>query len=918
MRYKIKYFNTLKNTRKKENVMRRLIAYICMAISVLIAVGVAFTPVFTKMTPGREYTSGNEIVYRLSDKEGGSSVDEAGTVVEKVAEEMRSRLETYKIEDYSVRIEGSDTIRVGLSAKNDTNLNYIAKYLSFSGGDFSLAGKEEETRLSHSEIFQGSTARIVHKENGLIPYVVFPLSPDNATAAASKVKDLISKISDTSGGSDDERAISHPLKAEGDEAAAEPNIFLWANWAEGDDYEKATSKDVAHTGEKIIASFVADNIWYKEEKTTNKKDDDEEEEEPTELQLLCGFAEGEDASKYDTKKLSAANDLATYYMNMFNASKYDVEVTNLFVSESASGVTNNTVRSDATIENLLVFGSDVDVRMSATLIATLVAIGVIFLLLILFYRMGSLALAANTVASVFATYSIFIAMGATFNIAAIVGGIAVAVGSLFIGALYMNKLKEEVYKGRALKKANAEAHKKILLPSIDVAVISAFSGLMFYFIGGNAIRPLGIMLFFGGIVSLVLNLALLRLLTWLLTNSTNMSSNLKLLNIDDKFVPNIMQEEKPTYVAPYENTDFTKRKKPVAIVTGILALGAIAVISVFGALNKSPLNVSNANNKSTEIYLSIKGDNPVVNNEDSFKNDVLANVLVDGKPIEYTDVDLLLREEYDYETEITTKYTYFVTSFDATFAENSVYTVKDSDVEYATYAEAMTVAVENLHEDTNNINVEEKISYETVTAPNQGFVALAAGVAILGSCLYFAFRYRPSRAIGALAVSSVATLLTYGVLVATRIQTAGITSIVMPIAAVISLFAAVIFFEKEKDMLKEADENADDKQIMVKATSLAATPLFITAIMIAYLAINYFAFANGMPAIFAGMLLATLLAVVLTVTLLGPISALFHKWLKKIKLPTIKVNRAKKARIKLKNKPKTSEPEETVFIGIND
>ena len=143
-------------------------------------------------------------------------------------------------------------------------------------------------------------------------------------------------------------------------------------------------------------------------------------------------------------------------------------------------------------------------------------------------------------------------------------------------------------------------------------------------------------------------------------------------------------------------------------------------------------------------------------------------------------------------------------------------------------------------------------------------------------------------------------------------------SIVMPIAAVISLFAAVIFFEKEKDMLKEADENADDKQIMVKATSLAATPLFITAIMIAYLAINYFAFANGMPAIFAGMLLATLLAVVLTVTLLGPISALFHKWLKKIKLPTIKVNRAKKARIKLKNKPKTSEPEETVFIGIND
>ena len=88
--------------------------------------------------------------------------------------------------------------------------------------------------------------------------------------------------------------------------------------------------------------------------------------------------------------------------------------------------------------------------------------------------------------------------------------------------------------------------------------------------------------------------------------------------------------------------------------------------------------------------------------------------------------------------------------------------------------------------------------------------------------------------------------------------------------------------------------------------------------MVAYIAINYFAFSNGMPAIFAGMLLATLLVVVLTITLLGPISVLLHKWLKKIKLPTIKVNKAKKAKIKLKNKPKTSEPEETVFIGIND
>ena len=877
-----------------------------MALSILIGVGVAFTPVFTNMNPGREYTSGNEIVYRLADKDE-VTVDEDGKKVAEVAEEMRARLDTYKVEDYSVTVEGNDTIRVGLSAKNETTLNYITKYLAFSGGDFSLAGKEEETRLSHSEIFEGSEAYIVHKQNGLIPYVVFPLSPNNSADAVSKVKDLISKVSGESGGSDEGKI---KRAAEGEQAS--PDIFLWANWEEGDDYEKATGDDIAHTGEKIICSFTSANIWYEKENPSKK----EQEQEPTELQLLCGFAEEGETANYDTKKLSQANDLATYYLNMFNASKYDVEVTNLFVSESASGVTTNAIRSDATIENLLVFGSDVNVRMSATLIATFIAIGVIFLLLILFYRVAAIGIVTNTVASVFLTYCLFIALGATFNVAAIVGGVLVAASSIFLSVLYMNKLKEEVYKGRALKKANTEAHKKTLLPNIDFAVIAAFSGLMFYFIGGTALHPLGIVLFFGGIINLLMNLLTFRLLTWLLTNSTNMQAGYKWLNFDEKLVPNIMKEEKPTYVAPYEKTDFTKKKKIVGIAAAALAVGAIAVISVFGAINKSPLNISNASNKTTEVYLSIKGDNPVVSNEEDFKNDVLANVLLDGQPLSYSDVDVNIREEYDYESKITTKYTYFVTSLDYTLNDSSTYSIKDAEGSYPNLSEALTVAVENLHEDTNNISVEEKVAYETVTAPNQGFVALAAAVSILGSCLYLAFRYRPSRAISGVIVASGVTLLTYGILVAIRIQTLPIASIVMPIAAVLTLFGAVLFFEKEKEMLKEDDK--DENATMVKATSLAAAPLFITSIMIAYIAINYFAFANGMSTIFAGELLATVLAALLVTTLLGPISSIFHKWLKKIKLPTFKSNKAKKQRIKLQNKPKTSEPEETVFIGIND
>ena len=77
--------------------MRRFIAYIAMALSILLCVGVAFTPVFTSMNPGREFSSGNEIVYKISIDEDGTEGTVADGIADKVASEMRNRLETYKI-----------------------------------------------------------------------------------------------------------------------------------------------------------------------------------------------------------------------------------------------------------------------------------------------------------------------------------------------------------------------------------------------------------------------------------------------------------------------------------------------------------------------------------------------------------------------------------------------------------------------------------------------------------------------------------------------------------------------------------------------------------------------------------------------------------------------------------------------------
>ena len=105
---------------------------------------------------------------------------------------------------------------------------------------------------------------------------------------------------------------------------------------------------------------------------------------------------------------------------------------------------------------------------------------------------------------------------------------------------------------------------------------------------------------------------------------------------------------------------------------------------------------------------------------------------------------------------------------------------------------------------------------------------------------------------------------------------------------------------------------------MVKATALAAGPLFVFGIIMSYFAINYFGFGPASyAALFGGMLLGIALAVLLVVTLLGPIAlfleGLIAKIAARIRLPRLRVNK-KKAPVK----STSSEPEETIFIGIND
>lgn len=894
-----------------------------MALSILLAVGVSATTVFSRLNAGREFTNSYEVLYTV---EGSESQ------VEDVAKEFRKRLDDFAVEDYSVAIQEDQTTNAGDKgrkfaievsfAADQSEFEYISKYLPYSGGSFSLIGTKDDQFVD--DIFKDSQAYIT-KVQDTIPYVIIPVPASDK----EKVETFLKGIEDASGdsGNPDVPAQNRftRLNAEGDSGEGEgegeeedntPNIFLVHDWNDGDSYE-SVSKD-PHISSKILMEFNNKHFWYENSK-----------EEHSEIQYLCGTPDEE--GNYDLKNLKFANLKATYLKNMFNASKYEAEISTVYVTESASGITNNYNTLQATNENLLVLGSDVNLAWSTTLISTLIALAIVSLLLIVFYRWSALAVIANTVGTVFLTYVVFIFMGSLFNIPAIVGGVILAVASLFSSVYYLFKFKEEVLKGRTIKKANQEASRKSNLLVIDASVVLAFTGLMLFVLGGAALKPMGVILFFGSLFALAMNLIVFKIMMYLLTNTTSFQNKYSYFAIDPKDVPNVLEEKKVETKSGYENVNFTKHSKLTSIILSALLVASVAGIAVFGSIKGSPLNVDAATKDHSVLYVNINAENKVITDAEAFEEYVLKNIKVNDKALEYDSKDGVTYQKitkFDSDTlkEEVLPYNYFAVDLSSVLSVNKVEYSLDKGKSYEVADEGLGYAFEQVIISLEGIEA-EKIdfsllkSHETISTPNQGFVALATGIAVLGAGLYIALRFRVSRGIAASIVAGGSAATAYGLLALTRLGTTALSSIMMPVVAVPVLLFAILFAAKEKELVKDSKEEITlekRKEIMQKALSLSASGIIIIAILSIYLVINYFGFGLASTAyMFAASLVGLVIGLIAVLTVMGPLGSLLDKVFNKIRLPKFQ-KKEKKQRIKLHEQPKTSEPEERIFIGIND
>lgn len=900
--------------------MRRLWAHIIIAFTCIVSSLAAFPTVLKSITTNGDYETRRQFTFQLTERES-EDTSEVHALTENSAKDMAKIMESRLVEtgvtSYQITTSGNDLVNVAFSADNASLYNQITTYLAFSGS-FALMNSDPDSEPIPAKDFLNGSAYLKQASTNEYPTIIIPVDTTSSAYAA-----LV------------EWARNNPVAgeedSEGNKGEDTAPMYIIYNYVKGDTYKTLT--DTNKFNEKILLTFDAiddSKLYYDDNKNS--------------FSYVCGYQDSNSNGYADPSEVKFAYDQATFLYNLFNASAldYDVKV----IRGLASGTE---VWLPASVEGIFSYGK---FNWNSTLTAVVAAIVIITLLLVFFYRLGALSIVTTTVTSTFLSFLFLVVTGLEYNVLAVAAFALVAFLSLLSGIIYLTKLKEEAYRGRTLKKANSEAARKSTLPIVDIHVVSLVVGLLLYLLGGAALHTFASILVLGSLASAIINLLGLRGLMWLATNTTGLTGKYEVFGIDADKVPDHMADEKQTFYGAYADKDFTNKKKPAFIIGASLFVAALAGIITMGALNGGNL-FKNAQSKVTgnEIYISetIK----VLDDETSkFDEDAVHEIL--GNMKVYTKAgETVTWDESDKHATLDS-YVTKVSSFSVSDSKtvegtttnylNSYYdvtlsTILDQDATYLkikgydaagdlTIKEAFEIYFEEINLDystsvSNSIELKSVATFTNEQNPKWDKVILSTSIAIAALTLYFAIRYRLSRGLAMLLFPVVASIINLGIFVllsAVGLSLPASILVSIPVVTMFSFFYMIIIANKEREMViedKVKDNSYEHRlELSKRALGIAMTPVFASIVIGAYLFVNFFGFGPGITSyLFLSCLFGVVIAMTLVIYSYIPLSNILYKWFSNINFePKPRKNKKGAAPIK----KKSAEPEEAIFIGIND
>ena len=924
--------------------MKRIVGYISVVASLLLALLVALVPSFINVNGTGDYESMRTYVYKISEKtfdisnggttdDGNISDQDKQNRLDDAVNEFKVRLDNADISDYRLETSGLDTIKVTFkteSALYDDISSYLNFSWSFMASTYSgdpTAGQTPSEIASLSgdaNFFESGSARIEYRDN--YPYVVVSLSDPE------QFKTIVTAASEAEADSEDS---SDNSTEEGEEetTANENLIFILNNWVDGltidtlienKGNEFLSAKQIK---EHILFTFDATNpssfYW---DYDANLSEEDQTNAVYNEI-YFGGYnlSSTEDNAFYGATESDRvlAYKKANIWMHKFNSSSYDFNVTLLNVNGDNAYTT--TVKP---FTDFLVYMNSINWS-NGLFIATLIATVVVSLFLVLNYGINGISAILNGVAMFISSIGLFNTFGSEFNIGTIIGLISLVMLSIFSSGIYFKKIKDEIYLGKNIKKAYIDGNKKSLATQIDVSVITLILGITAYLIPNSILISFGSLLIVGSILNIVLNGALLRALSWLIYNSSTVANKSSLIGVDKKKVPNLSMDEKPIYFDQFKKRDNKKTSLALTIVSSILLLASTIGLTTFQIVRGNIYNSTSAEQNS-EVVIRIDRRNvssddsrDIQRYEENIRNVFLTQFYEDEDTLMFNDVEM---KTYNYSyivNNVTNKEYYFIVSLDDAYNSDSlIYTLQnDGSVVEMRIEEALDIQLRPvLGSPTITLNQVYNVNNDS----NNYYVMLYCLIGVAVSSVYMLFRFNISKTLTSILLVGGSLTVTIGIFSLINGPFASVITLGGLLLTLLGYIILITYFNKEKEVLREKrkeignDLSLRREQYEYRLNSYYPSIINLTLIS-SFIVISLF-FANGINQYLLILILAgMIIQAISTRFLVLPIEFMFTTFFDKIR---VKINSSIEERRKKHpskhNKKNDDGPEEAIFVGIND
>lgn len=227
---------------------------------------------------------------------------------------------------------------------------------------------------------------------------------------------------------------------------------------------------------------------------------------------------------------------------------------------------------------------------STTAFAGIIGVIGVALFMIFVYRLPGILSALMLGLYVFVVILVYNTIGGVFTlpgIAALVLGVGMTVDA---NILTFERIKDELYLGRTVKKAFDEGHTLAWRTIFDSQATTFIAAVIMYLFGTGAVKGFATMLMVTIIVTLLINVFFVKFLLGLLVNSGILDNKKTWFNVKLKHIPDVAKKEEQRYFGPFKNVDFVKiAPRFIAVSVIVITLGFLStgfnLFSGKGAMN---------------------------------------------------------------------------------------------------------------------------------------------------------------------------------------------------------------------------------------------------------------------------------------------------------------------------------------------